>query len=184
MTGTRVFFAIATALLAIASGSCGGAETCVGLGCERAPVRAHATFVTQAGSSLSGSLTMTERGGVVTLVADVAGASPGAHGIHIHAQGDCSAPDFSSAGGHFDPGGAPHACPPEVPRHAGDLGSIDVAADGMGHLQIASDLFTLTPGSRSVSGLAVILHQGADDCHSQPSGDSGARVGCARIRLE
>jgi superoxide dismutase, Cu-Zn family len=180
----RAFVVVATGLLAISSGSCGGAETCAGMACAAAPVRAHATFVPKEGVHVSGTVTMVERGGAVTVTVDVAGASPGVHGIHIHEAGDCSAPDFSSAGGHFDPAGAPHACPPDPKRHAGDLGNLDVGADRVGHLQISSDLFTLSPGLRSVVGRALILHEGPDDCHSQPSGDSGARIACAVIRLE
>lgn len=185
MRAIRVFALGAMTLLGVAS--CGGAETCKDAKdarCESAPVRARGTFMPKAGGSLSGTVELVQRGGVVTLIADLKGAPPGPHGVHIHETGDCSAPDFSSAGGHFNPTGAPHACPPTVPRHAGDLGNTVIDADGKGHVQIETDLFTLTPGERSVVGRALILHHDADDCAGQPTGHSGDRIACAVIRLE
>ena len=59
-----------------------------------------------------------------------------------------------------------------------------LADDLTGRLQISSDLFTLSPGLRSVVGRAVVLHEGPDDCHSEPSGASGPRIACGVIRLE
>jgi len=130
-----------------------------------------------------GTVTFTENDdGTVTMVADlhdVDGA--GAHGIHVHENGECSAPDFKSAGGHFNPKGTDHACPPTAPRHAGDFGNIDISADGTGHLELTSDLITVTPGDTSVVGKAVILHGGEDDCTSQPSGAAGPRIACGVI---
>src|ERR1019366_3228946 len=42
------------------------------------------------------------------------------HGMHLHERGDCSAPDGSSAGGHFNPTGKPHGAP-DAQHHAGDI---------------------------------------------------------------
>jgi|GEM_PF-402413 len=132
-----------------------------------------------------GTVTFTQNDdGTVTMVADLHGVDgAGAHGIHVHENGECSAPDFKSAGGHFNPMGTDHACPPTTPRHAGDFGNIDIAADGSGHLEMTTDLVTVTPGETSVVGKAVILHGGEDDCTSQPSGAAGPRIGCGVISL-
>jgi Cu-Zn family superoxide dismutase len=164
----RSFVLGATCLCAIAS-------------CDGDEARAAGTFVARAGSNVAGTVRLEQRDGVVTLFADITGATPGKHGIHIHANGDCSAPDFSTAGGHFDPTGATHACPPRPTRHAGDFGNIEIGPDGTGHLEIDSDLVSLGAGARSVLGRAVILHDMEDDCASQPAGDSGMRVACAII---
>lgn len=107
----------------------------------------------------------------------------GPHGIHVHENGECSAPDFTSAGGHFNPESTDHACPPTAPRHAGDFGNIEIGEDGSGTLEVTTDLVTVTPGPTSVVGKALILHGGEDDCTSQPSGDAGPRLACGEISL-
>ena len=115
-------------------------------------------------------------------VHDVAPA--GRHGLHVHETGECLPPDFTSAGGHFNPNGMPHACPPEPSRHAGDLGNIEINAEGHGMIEMDSDKFTLGPGELSVVGRALILHEGEDDCTTQPTGDAGARLACGQIVLQ
>ena len=56
------------------------------------------------GGNVSGTVTFTKVDGGVKIVADLTGLKPGEHGFHIHEFGDCSAPDATSAGGHFNPG--------------------------------------------------------------------------------
>jgi Cu-Zn family superoxide dismutase len=172
---------VALACLILPAASCASGETCVAQTCSAAPRAAQGTFRAKAGSTLTGTVALAQSGAEVSLIVDVQGAKPGTHGLHIHAKGDCSAADFSTAGGHFNPTGAPHGCPPTEPRHAGDFGNLDVADDGTGHVELRSSAISLAPGTTSVLGLAVILHDGADDCSSQPSGDSGMREACAVI---
>jgi Cu-Zn family superoxide dismutase len=176
-----------TGLSVAAVFSCGGTtavDSCVGLACEAAPLRAKGTFQGAPGTRISGTVALVQQGSTVQIVGTIFGAPPGAHGFHIHASGDCSAPDFSSAGGHFNPTNTSHACPPTEPRHAGDFGNIMIDSDGVGRIEVTSDRISLAPGPSSVRGLAVILHDHADDCTSQPSGGSGARVACAVIEPE
>ena len=144
--------------------------------------QARAVIEPRSGSTTTGTATFTERptGGVQVEI-HVENAPPGTHGLHIHERGDCSAPDASSAGGHFNPGGMPHAGPSELKRHAGDLGNIEVEANGKGHLEIVSDLLTVRPGPNSVVGKAVVFHEKRDDLASQPTGDAGGRLGCGVI---
>jgi superoxide dismutase, Cu-Zn family len=122
-----------------------------------------------------------EAGGGVRVVADVTGAKAGKHGFHIHETGDCSAPDYKSAGGHFNPTGAVHACDPTNPRHAGDFGNIEVGPNGTGHMEMVAPNLTFD-GPSSLVGKAVILHAGEDDCKTQPSGNSGDRIACGVIQ--
>ncbi len=132
---------------------------------------------------VGGTVRFTEEpgGGGVRVVADVTGAKAGKHGFHIHETGDCSAPDYKSAGGHFNPSGAVHACAPTDPRHSGDFGNIEVGPNGAGHMEMVATNLTFD-GPSSLVGKAVILHAGEDDCKTQPSGDSGDRIACGVIQ--
>lgn len=112
----------------------------------------------------------------------VTGLAPGAHGFHVHENGDCSAPDATSAGGHFDPDRHPHGAPaaPADAHHAGDLGNVTANARGVARIDMTSDVLAVT-GDHGVRGHALIVHAGEDDLRSQPSGDAGERVACGVI---
>ena len=144
--------------------------------------QAMATIVSKSGSKVAGKAVFTQlsSGGVQAEVW-IENATPGTHGLHIHEKGDCSAPDAASAGGHFNAAGSPHAAPADKARHNGDFGNIEIGADGKGHLEITSDLLTVTPGPDSVVGRSVVFHEKADDLKTQPTGASGARYGCGVI---
>jgi Cu-Zn family superoxide dismutase len=148
------------------------------------PAVAVATLTSREGDDVTGSATFTQDGDQVKVVVEVGGVdNPGMHGFHLHQTGDCSAPDFTSAGGHFNPADAPHGCPGDEVRHAGDFGNIVINADGTGTLMLTTDLVTVTDGPDSVVGRAVILHEGEDDCVSQPTGDAGARLACGVVEM-
>jgi Cu-Zn family superoxide dismutase len=113
---------------------------------------------------------------------DVSGATPGKHGAHIHENGDCSAPDATSAGGHWNPSGMDHGAPGASPHHAGDLGNLTVGEDGKGTLTLSSAEWQLDTGAANdVLGKAVVIHAAEDDLTTQPAGNSGARVACGVI---
>lgn len=134
------------------------------------------------GTSL-GEVRFTRDAGGVRVEGHISGIEgSGPHGFHVHENGSCDAPSFESAGGHFNPTGAEHACPPTTPRHAGDLGNIEIGEDGGGHLELTTDLLSLE-GESSVIGKAVIVHGHVDDCTSQPTGDAGPRLACGVVAL-
>jgi Cu-Zn family superoxide dismutase len=131
-------------------------------------------------SSVSGTVTFTKVDGGVKIVADVAGLTPGQHGFHIHEFGDCSAPDATSAGGHFNPGHMQHGGPDAAVRHAGDFGNLEADASGKAHYERVDTMISLE-GADSIIGHGVIVHAKADDLKTQPTGNAGARVACGAI---
>jgi len=129
----------------------------------------------------AGLVSFTQEADGVKIVAHIIGAPVGTHGLHVHDIGDCSAADFTSAGGHFNPTDAPHGGPEDGERHAGDLGNIVIGEDGNGHLELVSQMLSLYDGDNAVIGRAVILHEKADDLVSQPTGAAGARLACGVV---
>lgn len=133
-----------------------------------------------AGNSVSGVITFTQTPDGVLVSGDVKGLTPGKHGFHIHACGDCTAPDGTSAGGHFNPTNMPHGAPTDAKRHVGDMGNIVADASGNAHVEYVDKVIQLN-GPLSILGRGVIVHQGADDLKTQPTGNAGARVACGVI---
>lgn len=135
----------------------------------------------RSGSSLTGTATLTATEGGVRVLVSISGVSPGKHGSHVHEKGDCTAPDGASAGSHFNPGGHAHALPQGSPRHLGDLGNVEVGADGKGVLELVAEGANLDPGDpASFLGRSIIVHEKEDD-GGQPNGNAGGRIGCAVI---
>jgi Cu-Zn family superoxide dismutase len=148
-----------------------------------AGARAMASIDARSGSTLAGTATLSEMGGGVHVVVDVTGAPPGLHAVHLHEKGDCSAPDATSAGGHFNPSGMPHGAPDAPEHHAGDFGNMTVGADGHGHLEIHSTMLTVAAGPNSVAGRSIVVHAKEDDMTTQsPPGNAGSRIGCGVVR--
>jgi superoxide dismutase, Cu-Zn family len=139
-----------------------------------------ATLSPTAGNSAAGTVVFTQKGDKVTVTAKVSGLAPGGHGFHIHEKGDCSAPDGSSAGGHFNPTGKPHGAPgPD--HHAGDMPMLQVDASGNATLTADLEGVSIGGGATDIVGKSVVVHKDADDYKSQPAGNSGARIACGVI---
>ena len=142
---------------------------------------AEASLQPTEGNTVEGTVHFEEVSGETHVEINLTELTPGRHGFHIHATGDCSAPDASSAGGHFNPDDKPHGAPDAAEHHIGDLGNVEANAEG----QVMADLhfeFLSLEGSNSIRGKAVVVHAGEDDVQSQPSGDAGARVACGLIQ--
>ena len=135
------------------------------------------------GNNVTGTVTFSREGDDVKIVADLEGLTPGKHGFHIHELGDCSAPDGTSAGGHYNPENTKHGGPSDAERHVGDLGNIEAGENGTAHLEMTDSMITLN-GNRSIIGRAIIVHAGEDDLTSQPTGAAGARVACGVIGID
>lgn len=146
---------------------------------------ATATLAPKSGSTVSGVATFTVDASTakVTVKVDVSGATPGLHAVHIHEHADCSSMDAESAGGHWNPTNKAHGKWGVDPFHLGDIGNIDIGADGRGSLSLTTDLWTVGTGAMNdVVGHSIMVHEKADDFTSQPSGDAGSRLGCGPIK--
>lgn len=136
-----------------------------------------------------GDATFTQQPAGVQVRVAVRNLDPGAHGIHIHAVGKCDAPDFASAGGHFNPANKKHGHDSPEGPHAGDLGNppnLTVGADRAGSLTVTTNQVTLSAGATSLmdaDGSALVIHAGPDDNKTDPAGNSGARIVCGVIQL-
>jgi Cu-Zn family superoxide dismutase len=133
-----------------------------------------------AGNTVSGWISFAPMADHVHVTAEVKGLAPGKHGFHVHEKGDCSSGDGKSAGGHFNPAGAPHAGPDAEKRHAGDLGNLEADEAGVAKHD-RMDMVLRLSGEDSILGRAVIVHAGEDDFTTQPTGAAGARVACGVI---
>ena len=145
-------------------------------------LRAVAVLAPTEGNSVRGVVTFLRTDSGVYVVADVRGLTPGPHGFHVHELGDCSAPDGTSAGGHFNPSGHDHGAPDSEVRHVGDLGNI--VTDDQGNARHEeTDAHLQLDGPQSIIGRGLIVHAGEDDLASQPTGAAGARVACGVVGI-
>ena len=136
-------------------------------------------------SNISGEAVFTEENGEVTMTVNVSGLTEGQHAIHLHEKADCSSDDATSAGGHWNPTMEDHGKWGEGEYHRGDIGNFDVDAEGNGSITFTTDQWCIDceDEQKNIVGKSVMIHEGADDFSSQPSGDAGARVGCGEITM-
>lgn len=125
------------------------------------------------------------RGAGVKIVVDAHGLPPGLHGFHIHSKGRCEPPEFDSAGPHFNPQHKQHGLRNPQGPHAGDLGNLQVGANGQAHVVILDPRLSLASGSPNSilrpGGASLVIHAQPDDEMSDPSGNSGERIACGII---
>jgi len=141
---------------------------------EMAPMTAQ--VADKDGTSL-GTVTVTPtKSGAALIRIDLTGLPAGDHAIHVHESGDCSAADFTSAGGHLADG-HDHGVMAAKGPHPGDIPNITVNEDGTARMEFFNAM--LTPELMDdEDGSAVIVHAGTDDYISQPAGDAGDRIAC------
>jgi Cu-Zn family superoxide dismutase len=124
------------------------------------------------------------RGGVEVRIQATA-LPPGRYGVHIHAIGRCDGPRFESAGPHWNPAGRRHGRLNPRGAHLGDLPNLEVDADGNGRLEFTIAGATLQGGRHPLfdaNGASIVIHAAPDDYRTDPSGNSGARIGCGVMR--
>jgi Cu-Zn family superoxide dismutase len=140
------------------------------------------------GAPVGTALITQDRNGMVAV--DIASITlpAGQHGIHFHEVGKCegsTTPAFSTAGGHYNPAGRQHGLQNPNGPHAGDNPNITIPASGVGAVSFSTDRVSLTPGPVTLldaDGSALVIHAGADDQVTNPSGNSGGRIACGVVQ--
>ncbi|MBI3637097.1 MAG: superoxide dismutase family protein [Candidatus Rokubacteria bacterium] len=156
-------------------------------GCATATTGGGATATAEmknANGQTVGTATFTEVSGGVRVVLEARDLPPGEKGVHIHAVGKCDPPQFTTAGGHFNPAGKQHGTLNPQGPHAGDLPNIVIGANGTGRLETFTDRVALSAGANSLfdaDGSALVIHASPDDFKTDPTGNSGGRIACGLI---
>jgi len=150
-----------------------------------APAATAALAPTQ-GNDTSGTITFAVVDGGIRATGEVRGLPPGTeHGFHVHEKGDCSAPDATSAGGHFNPATTDHGRVGHGVHHGGDSDNIVANDQGVAIVDTLLQGVTLGDGAATdIVGKGVIVHADADDYVTQPTGNAGARLACGVIAAQ
>lgn len=160
--------------------------TAVGLHAETLSVPVKAVTAEGVGESVGTVKIESSQYGLV-FRPELSGLESGAHGFHIHANGNCGPADkdgeavaAGAAGGHWDPQNSGKHGEPWGDGHMGDLPALMVDGDGNANQPV------LAPRLKSlgdIKGLALMVHKGGDNHsdHPQPLGGGGARVACGVI---
>jgi Cu-Zn family superoxide dismutase len=136
------------------------------------------------GNTVTGSVALSTSPEGVHITGSIQGLKPNAEfGFHVHEKGDCSAPDGSSAGGHFNPTQSEHGNPSSgTHHHAGDMLNIKSNGEGVAQVDTIAAGTTLHGNpATDIMGKAIVVHEGPDDYTTQPSGNSGKRIACGVI---
>lgn len=110
----------------------------------------------------------------------------GDHAVHIHAKPLCEAPDFKSAGGHFNPDMKQHGTMNPLGHHNGDLPSnVSIGEDHTGTATFKVDYLSLGGGAPNDilanGGTSIMVHEKPDDMKTDPTGNAGNRIACGVI---
>lgn len=139
-----------------------------------------------AGGAKKGTATLRPMRDGLHVDAEVMGMAPGTYAIHVHTTGTCTPPDFNSAGPHWNPTTRQHGTQNPQGPHKGDLPNLMVV-EGSSSARVSSHImgaaFEGDAGALlDADGAAVVVHAGADDYRTDPSGNSGGRILCGALK--
>lgn len=175
----------AAGLAALALAGCAAGEPDLAPMAAAPAMASVSTDVREPGGRLVARSTATEIGDGVRIRIEAAGLARGTYGAHIHTTGRCDPPGFESAGGHWNPTNRRHGSQDPQGQHKGDLPNLMVGSTGQGSLEYTIPGVQLTGGATDMldaDGAALVIHAGADDYRTDPSGNSGARIACGVFR--
>ena len=135
--------------------------------------------------SARGTATVTEAADGLHVLVKAQGLTPGMHAVHIHTTGQCTPPDFTSAGGHWNPTGREHGKDNPAGKHMGDMPNMLAGSDGAGEMEYVVPGGMIQGGSMPLldaDGAAIVIHAQADDNKSDPAGNAGGRVACGVLK--
>jgi superoxide dismutase, Cu-Zn family len=127
-----------------------------------------------------------KQGKKLTIKLDLKNLPVGDHAVHIHAKPVCDAPDFKTAGGHFNPENKQHGTLNPLGHHAGDLpANITIGEGHVGQATFKVDYLSLDPASPNSiianGGTSIMVHEKPDDMKTDPTGNAGNRIACGVI---
>ena len=149
--------------------------------------KAEAVLMPVGMSSVTGLASFVEKNGEVSVHIEISNATPGLHGIHLHADGDCHTGDQATVGGgHWNPTNSLHGIFYGQQFHLGDIGNIIIGSDGKGMLDFSTKLWSLSDKDpkRLIVDKAILFHANPDDFVTQPTGAAGSRLACGRVMLK
>jgi Cu-Zn family superoxide dismutase len=144
-----------------------------------------AQLLSKSNSNAVGVARFEQQADSVVMLLYLESATPGAHGVHIHENGDCSATDGNTAGRHWNPTNDSHGEWGSEHYHYGDIGNIMVDTLGNGEMVFTTDKWNLNKDDKfNILNKSIVVHSGTDDYIAQPSGNAGYKVACGVIELK
>ncbi len=145
---------------------------------------AHASISgTKADTTVSGMAHFTRKGDNVelSLELNIPKKANSTVAVHFHEHGACG--DMGNdAHGHWNPTNEDHGQWGSAQYHSGDIGNIKLDKDGKVTFKVETNRWTIGgPSSSNILNKALIVHSGVDDYKTQPTGNSGTRIGCGVI---
>jgi Cu-Zn family superoxide dismutase len=128
-----------------------------------------------------GEITFEQTAKGVVVKGTLSNLPAGQHAFHIHETGKCEAPDFKTAGGHFNPTKKAHGIMSPKGKHEGDLPNLYVGQDGRVQFDTFAQNGLKLKQLFDKDGSAVMVHTKEDDYFTDPTGDAGGRIACGVV---